>query len=83
MSFCGSVVRSIRVSGSCSAWFPVVLESMHYNGLHDVSGDLPSLRLSGAYSSGCVTVALAPSDTDGEVLISVTAAPVSSGGGLP
>lgn len=83
MSFCGSVVRSIRVSGSCGAWFPVVLESMRSNGLRDVSGDLPSLRLSGAYSGGYVTVSLAPSDADGEVLISVVAAPVSSGGGLP
>ena len=42
MSFCGSVVRSIRVSGSCGAWFPVVLESMRSNGLCDVSGVLPA-----------------------------------------
>lgn len=82
MSFCGSVVRSIRVTGSCGEWFPVVLDSLRSSGCHDVSGDLPSMRLSGAYSGGCVTVALAPSDTDGEVLISVSAAPVSSGGGL-
>ena len=83
MSFCGSVVRSIRVSGSCGAWFPVVLASMRSNGLCDVSGDLSSLRLSGAYSGGCVTVVLVPSDTDDEVLISVTAASISSGGDLP
>lgn len=74
MSFCDPVVRSVRVGGSCRDWFPVVMDSLRSHGFTNVSGDLPSLRLSGAYSGGFLTVALAPSDVSGEVLISVSAA---------
>lgn len=80
MSLCEPVVRTCRVGGSCREWFPVVLGCLHAHGFSDVSADLPSLRLSGAYSGGFLTVAIAPSDDGSGAVISVSAAPC---GGVP
>lgn len=79
----GSVVRSVRVGGSCGEWVPVVTDSLRSNGFYDVSVDMPSLRLSGAYPGGSVSVALCPSDDGLESLISVSVVPYSRGGVAP
>ena len=77
------VVRSVLVSGSCREWIPVVADSLHSNGFYDVSVDVPSQRLTAAYSGGSVLIALHPSADGLETLISVSVVPYLAGGGLP
>ena len=66
------VVRSVRVSGTCAEWLPVVEESMRSHGFSSVSADLPSLRLTGAFSGGSACVSLSPSEDGSGAIISVS-----------
>lgn len=83
MRSCNPVVRSVLVRGSCAEWFPLVEDSLRSNGFLSVAADLPSLRLSAAYSGGSVDVSLSPSDGGQEALISVSVMPCLVGGALP
>lgn len=83
MCACDPVVRSISVRGSCAEWLPLVEDSLRSHGFLSVAVDLPSLRLTAAYSGGSVSVALSPSVNGQEALISVSVVPYFVGGGLP
>ena len=76
------VVRSVTVRGSCEEWLPVVADSLRSNGFLAVALDLPSQRLTAAYSGGSVTVALSPSADGQEALVAVSVVPCADGGGF-
>lgn len=83
MCTCNPVVRSVLVRGSCADWFPVVMDSLAAHGFSAIVADLPSLRLSAAFSGGVVNVSLSPSSGGQEALISVSAESNLSGGVVP
>lgn len=80
MYACDPVVRSVSVRGTCSEWLPVVEESLRSHGFSRVAVDLPSQRLTAAYSGGSVAVALSPSADGLEARISVSVVPYLVGG---
>lgn len=80
MRVCEPVVRSVSVRGSCAEWLPVIADSLRSNGFYDVAADLPSLRLTAAYSGGSALVSLCPSADGLEALISVSVVPYRIGG---
>ena len=66
------VVRSVRVSGSCSEWIPVVRDSLLSHG-YVVSSGSGSSHLEGSSGDAFVAVSLAPLDHETEISVSVSA----------
>lgn len=66
------VVRSVRVSGSCSEWIPAVRDSLLSHG-YEVSGDSGSAYLEGSSGDAFVAVSLAPAGSETEIAVSVSA----------
>lgn len=66
------IVRSVRVSGSCDEWYPLVRESLVAHGYEVVVDDPASLRLCGKSDRLAISVSLALSGLDTDVVVSVT-----------
>ncbi len=79
MSICKSVSRSLRVSGSCELWFPLVRECLCERGFQNIVANDSCRRLTADYgdshAQGRITVSLAPSEfyNETEVNVIVTA----------
>ena len=65
------VVCSVRLSGSCEEWLPVVRDSLISRGYQGVAVDPAALRLSGECDGFFQTVTLAPvgNETVAEVCV--------------
>ena len=83
MSAVEPVVRSVLVRGSCAEWFPLVEDTLVSNGFRLIAADLPSLRLTAAFSGGSVSVTLSAYKGGQDALISVSVLPFFVGGDLP
>lgn len=74
-----TVKRSVRLRGSCSAWLPVVRDSLSAHGCRRIAVDKSSHTLTAAFGdapvSGSVAVSLSPvsgGETNAAVVVAVS-----------